>query len=141
MLPTILSGVELLAVTPRIPVDVVRKYWPVLLGAIAVMIVVALLKVKFSKPRTTGSGTAKPADVGKGWRVGHMGRDQMFYEEFRDGNWQHIQIDGEMLTGRAHHVIYFGSTQFPEWAAARRDEIIARIKSEFRPPGYEYDER
>jgi hypothetical protein len=141
MLPTILSGVELLAVTPRIPVDVVRKYWPVLLGAIAVMIVVALLKVKFSKPRTTGSGTAKPADVGKGWRVGHMGRDQMFYEEFRNGAWHRIEISGEMLTGRAHHVIYFGAIRFPEWAVAHRGEIITRIKSEFRLPDHEYDER
>lgn len=77
------------------------------------------------------------------WRVGHRGRDQMFYEE-RDGfSWRRIEIDGEMLMGDAHHVIYFATpvqwqAKYPLWAQGRRDEIIARIKSEFRPPDYEY---
>jgi hypothetical protein len=76
------------------------------------------------------------------WRVGHQGRDQMFYEECHGGAWQRITIDGEMLTGRAHHVIYFASPEnwlrYPDWARHRRDEIIARIKSHFREPDYEY---
>jgi hypothetical protein len=63
----------------------------------------------------------------------------MYYEEFRDGVWHRIEIDGEMLVGKAHHVIYFGSLKFPEWAIERREEIIARIKSKFHPPQYEYD--
>ena len=66
----------------------------------------------------------------------------MYYEEFRDGSWQRIAISGEMLCGRAHHVIYFDSPElwqsYPEWARHRRDEIIARIKSDFREPDYEY---
>jgi hypothetical protein len=78
----------------------------------------------------------------RGWRVGHRGRDQMYYEELRDGVWKRIDIDGEMLMGRAHHVIYFASPErwreYPPWASQRRDEIIARIKSEFREPDYEY---
>jgi hypothetical protein len=77
------------------------------------------------------------------WRVGHVGRDGMYYEELRDGKWERLEIDGEMLTGRAHHVIYFGSRQnwqrHPEWARGRRDEIIDRIKTAFRIPDYEYD--
>jgi hypothetical protein len=85
---------------------------------------------------------AEERDIARGWRVGHRGRDQMFYEEMRDGAWQWIEIDGEMLMGRAHHVIYFASRErwqgYPEWARGRRDEIIARIKSEFREPDYEY---
>lgn len=76
------------------------------------------------------------------WRVGHSGRDQMYYEELRDGEWERLAIDGEMLTGRAHHVIYFASPErwlrYPSWAHGRRDEIIARITSEFREPDYEY---
>lgn len=76
------------------------------------------------------------------WRVGHRGRDAMYYEEVCGGAWQRIEIDGEMLTGRAHHVIYFASPEkwqsYPEWARLRRDEIIARIKSELREPDYEY---
>ncbi len=76
------------------------------------------------------------------WRVGHHGRDMMYYEEHHHGEWNRINIDGEMLTGRAHHVIYFADAEtwqrYPEWARHRRDEIIARIKSQFREPDYEY---
>lgn len=83
-----------------------------------------------------------PSDPHANWRVGHIGRDRMYYDENRSGNWSRIEIDGEMLTGRAHHVIYFASPSqwatYPEWARDRREEIIARIKSEFRPPDYEY---
>jgi hypothetical protein len=82
------------------------------------------------------------AEGRRGWRVGHQGRDRMFYEELRDGTWERIDVDGEMLTGRAHHVIYFASPErwqaYPEWARGRRAEIIARITSEFREPDYEY---
>lgn len=77
------------------------------------------------------------------WRVGHTGRDMMYYEELLDGEWQRIEVQGEMLMGRAHHVIYFASPdewlRYPAWAHDRRDAIIARIKSEFREPDYEYD--
>lgn len=83
-----------------------------------------------------------PLPAGRDWRVGHQGRDRMFYEELREGTWQRIDIDGEMLMGRAHHVIYFAAPeqwkQYPEWARDRRNEIISRIKMEFRPPDYEY---
>ena len=72
------------------------------------------------------------------WRVGHVGRDMMYYEEFRDGEWVRISIDGEMLTGRAHHVIFFSHVSFPAWAEGRESEIVDRIKSEFREPDYEY---
>lgn len=85
---------------------------------------------------------ANPGNGTRGWRVGHSGRDQMYYEELLGGAWQRIAIDGEMLMGPAHHVIYFASPEkwqsYPEWARGRRDEIISRIKSEFAPPDYEY---
>jgi hypothetical protein len=78
----------------------------------------------------------------RGWRVGHRGRDQMYYEELHQGVWERIEIDGEMLTGRAHHVIYFATPErwlaYPPWARERRAEITARITSEFREPDYEY---
>jgi hypothetical protein len=78
----------------------------------------------------------------RGWRVGHRGRDQMYYEELHQGVWERIDIDGEMLTGRAHHVIYFATPErwlgYPPWARDRRAEITARITSEFREPDYEY---
>lgn len=78
----------------------------------------------------------------RGWRVGHQVRDGMYYEEFVDGSWRRIEIQGEMLMGPAHHVIYFDSPErwqaYPVWARHRRDELIARIVSEFREPDYEY---
>ncbi len=86
--------------------------------------------------------TPVPASDQRHWRVGHHGRDMMYYEENISGTWQRIDIDGEMLMGRAHHVIYFASAErwqsYPEWARDRRAEIIARIKGEFREPDYEY---
>lgn len=85
------------------------------------------------------SGRAPPREGD--WRVGHKGRDAMYYEEFANGAWRRFEIDGEMLLGRAHHVIYFAATHFPGWAASRRDQIIDRIKSEFRQPDYEYSEK
>jgi hypothetical protein len=91
---------------------------------------------------TPPTQTARPADPERGWRVGHQGRDCMYYEEWRAGTWQRLEISGELLTGPAHHVIYFDSPrrwlEYPEWARHRRDEIIARIKEEFGQPDYEY---
>jgi hypothetical protein len=98
-------------------------------------------------PVPTSSPHAPKADTTameneRGWRVGHRGRDCMFYEERITGVWERIDLSGEMLTGRAHHVIYFPTTsawsKLPEWARDRREEIITRIKSEFREPDYEY---
>lgn len=88
-------------------------------------------------PAVPPSGSTK-------WRTGHLGRDSMFYEEWHDGGWQHLRISGEMLMGRAHHVIYFASPEqwqtYPEWARLRRAEIVARIKHAFPEPDYEYDD-
>jgi hypothetical protein len=83
------------------------------------------------------------APVGDGWRVGHEGRDAMYYEEWDGAEWRRLALDGEMCGGgQPHHVIDFGSKADwdggPAWARQRRDEIIARIKSAFPPPGYEY---
>src|SRR4051812_7338199 len=82
------------------------------------------------------------ADEQRGWRVGHRGRDRMYYEELHQGAWERIDIDGEMLMGRAHHVIYFATPErwrtYPPWARERRAEITARITSELREPDYEY---
>jgi hypothetical protein len=81
--------------------------------------------------------------IKRGWHVGHAGRDQIYYEEFLDGKTRRIEIDGEMLVGPVHHVIYFVSPErwqqrYPDWARDRRDEIIARVKSELAAPRYDY---
>ncbi len=68
----------------------------------------------------------------------------MYYEEMVKGHWERIWINGEMLCGKAHHVIYFPSREqwatLPEWTRGRQIEIVARIKQAFTPPGYEYQE-
>jgi hypothetical protein len=74
----------------------------------------------------------------RGWRVGHQGRDSLYYDELRDGRWRRIEIGGEMELQT--HVIYLRSLQLPDWAADRRVEIISRIKEDLRPPAYEYSE-
>jgi hypothetical protein len=77
------------------------------------------------------------------WRVRHQGRDAIYYEELVDGQWTGFELGGEMLLGRAHHAIDFGSRDAwntrPAWARGRRDEIIARVKSACPMPDYEYN--
>ena len=97
-----------------------------------------------TSPPTGGSPSGPSTGPQRGWRTGHLGRDRLYYEERRGGAWQRIEIDGEMLMGRPHHVIHVPSPERwragPEWARGRRDEILARIRSEFREPDYEYDD-
>lgn len=109
------------------------------------LLVILLLFVKQAGGVPLMQEKAKDGNPGDGeeeWRVGHTGRDCMYYEEYRDGRWERLEISGEMLMGPAHHVIYFASREqwnaYPEWAWGRRNEIIARIKSRFAPPDYEY---
>lgn len=99
-------------------------------------------------PETSSAAPApfpsRDPDGGASWRVGHLGRDAMFYEEWGSGEWRRLEIQGEMLMGRTHHVIYVPSPAAwrvgPEWARGRRDEILARIKSRLNPPDYEYQD-
>lgn len=109
------------------------------------LLVILLLFVKQAGGVPLKLAKAKGGNPGDGeeeWRVGHTGRDCMYYEEYREDCWERIEISGEMLMGPAHHVIYFASREqwkaYPEWARGRRSEIIARIKSRFAPPDYEY---
>lgn len=72
--------------------------------------------------------------------MGSCGRDEIFYEEQANGEWRRIRIYAEMQTGKVHRMIDLSSVQFPEWARSREEEIISRIKSEYPPSQYEYDE-
>ncbi len=117
---------------------------PVMAAGIALLAGLLVRNVR-AEFRPTSNEVTRAADASIGsakWRVGHTGRDCMFYEELRASVWERIEIDGEMLMGRAHHVIYFASERrwiaYPEWTHGRSDEIIARIKSQFREPDYEY---
>lgn len=75
-----------------------------------------------------------------GWRFKHLGRDQVCYEELRNGRWERILLDGErQMAGDVHHIIYLDNAVFPDWAATRREEIIARVKTKCQPPDYAYE--
>jgi hypothetical protein len=109
--------------------EAVQRY-PVYVSAVAAVGMVALLLQIRRRNRRERE---------RGWRLRREGRDEMFYDEWRDDAWQRMTINGEMLCGTtAHHVIYFNDLKFPDWAGGHREEIVARIKSEFCPPGYEY---
>jgi hypothetical protein len=116
----------------------------VALGMLAVLLS-RRVRLEFAGTPSAAAPTRAKTTVPHGardWRVGHVGRDRMYYEERHDGAWRRIDIDGEMLTGRAHHAVYLASPEgwldYPEWASHRRDEIVARIRSEFGEPDYEY---
>ena len=119
------------------------QYTPALMLACAAVLVLLMLprvRAEFFAPRPKplpASGAAS-----RDWRLGHQGRDRMYYEEWRDGAWQRLDIEGEMLMGEAHHAVYLAAPDrwqhYPDWARERREEIVARIRSEFREPEYVY---
>lgn len=87
----------------------------------------------------------RSSDRKRGWRVGHQGRDSMFYDELIDGHWERIQIDGEMQGGDGdpQHVVWFPTedqwAMLPRWTEGRREQILNRVQGELRPPRYEYE--
>lgn len=134
------------------------QYSPLLIlvcGAVLVLLSLPRVRAEFlvapsSTPAAKGPVTQPPnvasaADAivaARGWRVGHQGRDRMYYEERRDGAWQRLDIEGEMLMGEAHHAVYLPAPDrwrhYPDWARDRREEIVGRIRSEFREPDFVY---
>ena len=108
--------------------------WPILLvsGALAAGLFSARVRAEFRKDGFDG----KAREAERDWRVGHLGRDRICYEERHHGEWQRLEIDGEMLMGEAGHAVYFASPEawrsYPEWARERRDEIVARVSAAMR---------
>lgn len=77
------------------------------------------------------------------WRVGHEGKDDLYYEEWIDGGWKRLLVSGELSLGPTHHLVFVDSESSwqqykPAWARDRRAEIIARIKRSCPEPRYEY---
>lgn len=69
-----------------------------------------------------------------GFRVVRTGRDSYKYEELGDDEIRSLPIDGEMRIG-APSVLWIPvdstwNRLVPPWAVGRRDEIVARIRSE-----------
>lgn len=73
----------------------------------------------------------------RGWRVS-LGIDAIRYQEKFDGsNWQSISIKPELkgregsVSGALVRSADSWKSAYPEWARHRRDEIVARLRSEF----------
>jgi len=70
----------------------------------------------------------------RGWRVGHQGRDSLFYDELIEGEWKRIIIDGEMQCSdeNPQHVVWFPSAdewnKLSSWAVGRREQILGRVR-------------
>ncbi len=90
----------------------VALFWAFFAGHSVALLFFALPKDRAIRtvPRPETSGDRLPPGRAT-WRVGHVGRDGIFYEEYREGRWERLEISGEMLLGRAHHVIYFDSPE------------------------------
>ncbi len=80
----------------------------------------------------------------KGYRSGHRGRDEVFYQELFAGATRELVIPGEMTVG-GPHLVYVPSDrewyeQMPEWARARKVEILSRMKEELGARDHEFVE-
>lgn len=92
------------------PVDIppVALFW-IFFGTILIILLLLVFSKMAGERVMAEHGNTDGSEATRGWRVGHSGRDSMYYEEFRGGGWERLVIDGEMLMGPAHHVIYFDS--------------------------------
>jgi hypothetical protein len=80
--------------------------------------------------------------VVRGFWVSRMGRDNIEYEERRNGKIKRLTIYGEMMA-MGPHAVYVPNDlswrrEAPEWAQDRREEIIERIKSMLGSKKYQY---
>jgi hypothetical protein len=78
-----------------------------------------------------------------GWNVRLSGLHALSYCEVVDSKAEEVVIDGELLVGKPHHVLYiYGASEwdrrYPEWARGRRDEILQRIRSKCPDSGYSF---
>ena len=76
----------------------------------------------------------------RGWRIKARGAGAFAYEEKRQGIWVGFTMD-ELTDYREppHHLQIMCSarwSEYPDWAHARREEILRRIRSELKEPDY-----
>ena len=76
----------------------------------------------------------------RGWKIVGMGRDELAYVERDKGR---VIFGAELMgTGPVSRIITIPAsdwdTSVPAWARGRREEIVARIRSEMPDPRYKY---
>lgn len=79
----------------------------------------------------------------RGWKIVGVGRDALAYVERDKGR---IIFGAELMgTGSVSRIITIPvsdwDTSVPAWASGRREEIVARIRSEMPEPRYKYIEK
>lgn len=78
----------------------------------------------------------------RGFWVTRQGRDEIEYQELREGGVERLTISGEMMVG-APDVVYVPTEEewlhtMPEWSQGRREEIIAKVRRKLGTKRYEY---
>jgi hypothetical protein len=75
----------------------------------------------------------------RGWKVKKGGNSKQEYLELDGNNWRSITFDCEMYSKVVpRHAIITSKDWgiYPEWAQAKKDEIITRLKSALKDPAY-----
>jgi len=78
----------------------------------------------------------------RGYYVTREGRDDIEYQELRDGKIHRLTIAGEMVS-KGPHVVYVPTEAewqqwMPAWAQGRREEIVEKIRRALGNKKYEY---
>jgi hypothetical protein len=74
----------------------------------------------------------KEEEEHRGWRVRCLAAGRWAYEERKETGWVGITLEELGDHRESPHII--GVPAFPDWASARREEIVARLKSELKSP-------
>jgi hypothetical protein len=86
-------------------------------------------------------------NLARGWRL-EFGHGSSFrYGEFHQVEWREVGFGYRRLSGKGPRILIFIAppqdwAQQPQeaWAKDRREEILARVKSELKPPRYAYSD-
>ena len=78
-------------------------------------------------------------DQKRGWKVKKEGNGNQKYLELDGNNWRSITFNCEMYSnGAPRHTIIISKDwgTYPDWAQAKKNEIITRLRSVLKEPEY-----
>jgi len=113
------------------------------MSGLVVLLVVVLLVLLFPVFWLISQSLRYYRLLSRGFSVAREGRDNIVYEERRNGKNRRLIIYGELMV-RAPHVVYVPTeeeweSKMPEWARDRRTEIIDNVKRGLGTKNYEYE--
>jgi hypothetical protein len=88
-----------------------------------------------------GKSDRRAEEERRGWRLRCVEAGSWAYEEKRVEEWHRAFVMREITDYREppHHLEIMSPprwTEYPEWTHGRREEIVARIRSELKEPDY-----